>query len=205
MMNIKVTKRNGKKEPLMLDKILERINQQTYGLDAKWIQPFDIAQKVIEGITPDIETRVLDTLSMETAAALTVKHPDYATLAARIIISNHQKNTEPLFSNVMKNLYEFTDIHGNNKPLIAYNVWNFIHKYQKIINNMIVHDRDYLIDFFGFKTLERAYLFRIFFSREKSPKLSMIYFSPINKGSFSSTNSGPTKNHEECLLIYEFE
>jgi ribonucleoside-diphosphate reductase alpha chain len=70
MMNIKVTKRNGKKEPLMLDKILERINQQTYGLDSKWIQPFDIAQKVIEGITPDIETRVLDTLAMETAAAL---------------------------------------------------------------------------------------------------------------------------------------
>ena len=64
-----VTKRNGKREPLMLDKILDRINQQTYGLDGKWIVPFDVAQKVIEGITPDIETRILDLLAMETAAS----------------------------------------------------------------------------------------------------------------------------------------
>ena len=53
----------------MLDKIMERINQQTYGLESKWIQPFEIAQKVIEGITPDVETRVLDQLAMETAAS----------------------------------------------------------------------------------------------------------------------------------------
>ena len=81
---IKVVKRNGKKEPVMLDKILERINQQTYGLDQKWIVPFEIAQKVIEGITPDIKTSVLDQLAMETAAALTTKHPDYSILAARL-------------------------------------------------------------------------------------------------------------------------
>ena len=109
MMNIKVTKRNGKKEPLMLDKILERINQQTYGLDGKWIQPFDIAQKVIEGITPDIETRVLDTLAMETAAALTVKHPDYSTLAARIAITALHKETNKSFSQTVKDLYNYVD------------------------------------------------------------------------------------------------
>ena len=69
---IKVTKRNGKKEPLILDKILDRIEQQTYGLDTKWVQPFDVAQKVIEGITPLIETRLLDELAMETAASLKI-------------------------------------------------------------------------------------------------------------------------------------
>ena len=64
MSSIKVIKRNGKKEPVMLDKILDRITQQTYGLDTKWIIPFEIAQKVIEGITPDIKTSILDQLAM---------------------------------------------------------------------------------------------------------------------------------------------
>ncbi len=61
---IKVIKRNGKKEPVMLDKILDRITQQTYGLDQKWIVPFEVAQKVIEGIMPGIQTSVLDQLAM---------------------------------------------------------------------------------------------------------------------------------------------
>ena len=90
---IKVTKRNGKKEHVMLDKILERINQQTYGLDQKWVVPFEVAQKVIEGITPDIETRILDQLAMETAASLSTKHPDYSLLAARLAVTNLHNET----------------------------------------------------------------------------------------------------------------
>ena len=157
---MKVTKRNGDIEDIAFDKILKRIKK--LGQEANiQLNYSSLAMKVIDQLYDKIETTKIDELAAEQCASLSTQHPDYATLAARIIISNHQKNTEPLFSNVMKNLYEFTDIHGNNKPLIAYNVWNFIHKYQKIINNMIVHDRDYLIDFFGFKTLERAYLFRI--------------------------------------------
>ena len=82
----------------MLDKILERINQQTYGLDQKWVVPFEVAQKVIEGITPDIETRILDQLAMETAASLATKHPDYSILAARLAITNIHKETKKSFS-----------------------------------------------------------------------------------------------------------
>ena len=158
--DMRVTKRNGQLEDIAFDKILNRIKKlgQEAGIHINYSS---LTMKVIDQLFDKIETTKIDELAAEQCASLSTQHPDYATLAARIIISNHQKNTEPLFSNVMKNLYEFTDIHGNNKPLIAYNVWNFIHKYQKIINNMIVHDRDYLIDFFGFKTLERAYLFRI--------------------------------------------
>ena len=96
-MNIKVTKRNGKKEPVMLDKILERINQQTYGLDPKWISPFDVAQKVIAGVAPDIKTSTLDQLAMETAASLATKHPDYSVLAARLAITALHKETKNLF------------------------------------------------------------------------------------------------------------
>ena len=157
---MKVTKRNGDIEDIAFDKILKRIKK--LGQEANiQLNYSSLAMKVIDQLYDKIETTKIDELAAEQCASLSTQHPDYATLAARIIISNHQKNTEPSFSIVMRNLYEFKDIHGNNKPLIAHNVWNFINKYQKNINNMIVHDRDYLIDFFGFKTLERAYLFRI--------------------------------------------
>ena len=107
-MNIKVVKRNGKKEPVMLDKILDRITQQTYGLD-KLIIPFEVAQKVIEGIMPDIKTQVLDQLAMETAASLATKHPDYSILAARLAITNLHKETKKSFSETVTDLYKYID------------------------------------------------------------------------------------------------
>ena len=161
-MNIKVTKRNGKKEPLMLDKILERINQQTYGLDSKWIQPFDIAQKVIEGITPDIETRVLDTLAMETAASLTVKHPDYATLAARIAITSLHKETKKSFSDTVKDLHNYVDPKTKKaSPIVSESFYKLVMKNADQIDSAIVHSRDHNFDYFGFKVLERSYLLKI--------------------------------------------
>ena len=157
---MKVTKRNGDIEDIAFDKILKRIKK--LGQEANiQLNYSSLTMKVIDQLYDKIETTKIDELAAEQCASLSTLHPDYATLAARIIISNHQKNTEPLFSIVMRNLYEFKDIHGNNKPLIDTNIWHFINKYQKNINNMIAHERDYLIDFFGFKTLERAYLFRI--------------------------------------------
>jgi len=161
-MNIKVIKRNGKKEPLMLDKILERINQQTYGLDAKWIQPFDIAQKVIEGITPDIETRVLDTLAMETAAALTVKHPDYSTLAARIAITALHKETNKSFSQTVKELYNYVDPNTRkHSPVVSEDFYKLVMKNADQLDSAIVHSRDHNFDYFGYKVLERSYLLKI--------------------------------------------
>ena len=157
---MKVTKRNGVIEDIAFDKILKRIKKLGQEVNIQ-LNYSSLAMKVIDQLYDKIETTKIDELAAEQCASLSTQHSDYAILSARIIISNHQKNTEPLFSNVMRNLYEFKDIHGNNKSLIDRNIWHFINKYQKNINNMIVHDRDYLIDFFGFKTLERAYLFKI--------------------------------------------
>jgi ribonucleotide reductase alpha subunit len=117
--------------------------------------------KVIDQLYDKIETTKIDELAAEQCAALSTQHPDYSILSSRIIISNHQKNTEALFSEVMKKLYEFKDIHDKHKPLISQYVWNFIDINKDQLDNMIDHTRDYLIDYFGFKTLERAYLFRI--------------------------------------------
>ncbi len=161
-MNIKVTKRNGKKEPLMLDKILERIHQQTYGLDSKWIVSFDVAQKVIEGITPDIETRILDTLAMETAAALTVKHPDYAILAARLAITSLHKETKKSFSDTVKDLYNYVDPNTRkHSPVVSQQFQKIVQKHSDELDSAIVHSRDHNFDYFGYKVLERSYLLKL--------------------------------------------
>ena len=161
-MNIKVTKRNGKKEPLMLDKILERINQQTYGLDPKWIVSFDVAQKVIEGITPDIETRILDNLAMETAASLTVKHPDYAILAARLAITSLHKETKKSFSDTVKDLYNYVDPNTRkHSPVVSQDFFKIVQKHSDELDSAIVHSRDHNFDYFGYKVLERSYLLKL--------------------------------------------
>jgi ribonucleotide reductase alpha subunit len=157
---MRVTKRNGKLEDIAFDKILARIKK--LGQEASiQINYSSLAMKVIDQLYDKIETTKIDELAAEQCAALSTQHPDYATLASRIIVSNHQKNTDPIFSNVMMTLQEFTDSKGQNKPLVSQKLWDFTEHFSKEINEMIVHDRDYLIDYFGFKTLERAYLFRL--------------------------------------------
>lgn len=159
---IKVTKRNGKKEPLMLDKILERINQQTYGLDTKWIVPFEIAQKVIEGITPDVETRVLDNLAMETAASLTSKHPDYAILASRLAITSLHKETKKSFSETMMDLYNYVNPKtGKHSPVISDKFYQIVKKHEDELDSAIVHSRDHNFEYFGYKVLEKSYLLKL--------------------------------------------
>jgi ribonucleoside-diphosphate reductase alpha chain len=159
---IKVVKRNGKKEPVMLDKILDRITQQTYGLDQKWIVPFEVAQKVIEGIAPDIKTSILDQLAMETAASLTTKHPDYSVLAARLAITALHKETKKSFSETVTDLYNYTDPKtGRKSPIVSEKFYNIVMNHSDDLDSAIVHSRDHNFDYFGYKTLEKSYLLRI--------------------------------------------
>jgi ribonucleoside-diphosphate reductase alpha chain len=159
---IKVMKRNGKKEPVMLDKILDRITQQTYGLDQKWIVPFEVAQKVIEGIMPDIQTSVLDSLAMETAASLTTKHPDYSTLAARLAITALHKETKKSFSETVSDLYKYVDPKTRkHSPIVSKTFRDIVKKHADELDSAIVHSRDHNFDYFGFKTLEKSYLLKL--------------------------------------------
>jgi ribonucleotide reductase alpha subunit len=155
-----VTKRDGKLEDMSFDKILNRIKKlgQEVGIQVNYSA---LVMKVIDQLYDKIETTKIDELAAEQCASLSTHHHDYGVLASRIVISNHQKNTEPSFTNVMGSLYNFKDLQGNNKPLLSDLTWNFIDKYSIELDEMIEHNRDYLIDFFGFKTLERAYLFRV--------------------------------------------
>merc|ERR1712172_252737 len=107
-----VKKRDGREEPVHFDKITSRIQKLSYGLDMDYIDPPAITLKVISGLYPGVTTVELDNLAAEIAATMTTKHPDYAILAARIVVANLHKETKKVFSEVMKDLYEMTSQHG---------------------------------------------------------------------------------------------
>ena len=157
--NMRVTKRNGELEEISFDKILTRIKK--LGQEASiHINYQQLVMKVIEQLYDTISTTKIDELTAEQCSSLSTLNPDYGTLAGRIIISNHQKQTQPRFSVVINDLYNFYDIHGNHRPLISQNTLDFVNKYAEELDAMIDNSRDYLIDYFGFKTLERSYLFK---------------------------------------------
>ena len=158
-MEMQVIKRNGNLEDLSFDKILNRI--KTLGQEVGIIINYQaLVIKVIDQLYEKIPTSQIDELTAEQCASMTTNHPDYGILAGRIVVSNHQKNTNSFFSNVMKTLYEFKN-KDNDKPLLLNSFWKFTEKYKNEIDEMIDNERDYLIDYFGFKTLEKSYLFKL--------------------------------------------
>ncbi len=157
-----VIKRNQKKESVKFDKITARIEKLCYGLDRRFVNSIDVAKKVIEGLYDGVTTTELDNLAAETAASLTIRHPDYALLASRIAVSNLHKNTTKSFSKTMKLLYECQDSKtGKMLPLLADDVWQIIHDNAELLDSTIIYDRDYGFDYFGFKTLEKSYLLKL--------------------------------------------
>lgn len=157
-----VIKRDGRKEPMQFDKITARIRKLCYGLDLNYINPTQVAFKVIEGIYDGVTTSELDNLAAEVAATLTATHPDYALLAARIAISNLQKNTHKSFSLTMSELYQYIDPKTQQKaPLIAEDVHHLVQENAALLDSAIIYDRDFDFDYFGFKTLERSYLLKM--------------------------------------------
>ena len=157
-----VLKRDGRRESVKFDKITSRIEKLCYGLDLRYVEPIEVAKKVISGIYDGVSTVELDNLAAETAASMTTQHPDYAKLAARIAISNLHKVTSKSFSNTMKRLYTYVNpINGENSPLVSKEFYGIVKKHAALLDSSIIYDRDYGYDYFGFKTLERSYLTRI--------------------------------------------
>jgi len=157
-----VLKRDGHRESVKFDKITARIEKLCYGLDPKFVNPVEVAMKVINGLYDGVSTQELDNLAAEIAASLTTKHPDFAKLAARIAVSNLHKVTSKSFSNTMKRLYTYVDPKtGQNAPLISKETWKVIHENAAELDDAIIYDRDFSYDYFGFKTLERSYLMKV--------------------------------------------
>lgn len=157
-----VIKRDGRRESVRFDKITARIENLCYELDPKFIQPIEVAKKVIDGLYDGVTTSELDNLAAEVCASLTVRHPDYAILAARIAISNLHKTTSQSFSNTMKRLYTYVNPKtGENAQLIDTEVYGIIKKYAAKLDEAIDYKRDFGYDYFGYKTLEKSYLIRL--------------------------------------------
>lgn len=159
--HMEVIKRNGRSEPVSFDKIIERIRGLCWGLDKKWIDPIDIAKNTINSLYNGISTEEIDFVSADICASQIINHPDFNKLAARLCISNLHKTTNAKFSEVMKQLYENLDVNGNSFPLISDKLYEISQKHSDVIQNKIDFSRDYYINFFGMKTLERSYLMRL--------------------------------------------
>lgn len=159
---MEVIKRDGSKEKVKLDKILSRVKKQCYGLDMDYIEPMEIAKKVINGLYDGISSIELDVLAAETAAALTPTHPDYSILAARICVTSLHKKTQKSFSQTIELLYKYINPKtGEWAPMISDEVYKIVMDNAKEIDSQIISDRDLDYDYFGYKTLEKSYLLKI--------------------------------------------
>jgi len=173
-----VLKRNGEREIVAFDKILARL--KTLGKEAgiTGVNYTTLVIKIIDQLYDNIPTTKIDELTAQQCAMMAVQHPDYGTLASYIIISNAHKNIPCGFYAAMRALYEYRDSNGKHSPIISKQVWDFLHEIidtprngavggpgpylvHEALEQMIAHQRDYLIDYFGFKTLERSYLMRV--------------------------------------------
>ena len=153
-----VIKRNGEREEVSFDKVLKRVKTLSNNLS---VNPTRITQDICSQIYPDVPTYQLDELGAQICASLATEHPDYGHLAARITISNHHKNTSPSFSEVVTKLHQHTNKSGIHAPLVSKEIYDIVMENAPKLNNVLKYNRDFNFDFFGFKTLERAYLIRI--------------------------------------------
>ena len=158
-MSMYVLKRNNEREEVSFDKIIKRI--QKYSKDLTKLNAIELAQQIIGQIYDGIPTYKIDELTAEICAAKTTLHPDYGKLASRISISNHNKNTSPSYSEVIQVLWDNKDVLGEHCPLINKRLYDMVMYHKNKINATLDYEKDFNYDYFGFKTLERAYLMRI--------------------------------------------
>jgi ribonucleoside-diphosphate reductase alpha subunit len=147
-----VTKRNGTREPVSFDQILQRIRKLSDGLEH--VNPDLVAQKVCMQLSDGIKTSELDEFAAETCAMMQSRyHPNYGMLAARILIDNHHKNTPTTLLDCMETLH-------HEQEITSEEYHDLVCKNSGAYEAMIDYSRDFMFDYFGFKTLERAYLLK---------------------------------------------
>ncbi|KAH9706707.1 Ribonucleoside-diphosphate reductase large subunit [Citrus sinensis] len=187
-----VVKRDGRQEAVHFDKITARLKKLSYGLSTEHCDPVLVSQKVCAGVYKGVTTSQLDELAAETAAAMTTNHPDYASLAARIAVSNLHKNTKKSFSETIKDMYNhYNERSGLKAPLIADDIYEIIMKNAACLDSEIIYDRDFDYDYFGFKTLERSYLLKV------QGKLSSCFLVCMKDDSIE----GIYETLKECAVI----
>ena len=158
-----VTKRNGQLEIVSFDKILKRIKKAGQEGNLHKIHYASLAMKVIDQIYDKITTNKIDELTAEQCASMSSVHPEYTILAGRIIISNHHRDTTNSFIDAMNQLYHYRDKHDKSSPLVSETFMAHLKQLggKKVLDKICIYERDYLIEYFGFKTLEKSYLMQV--------------------------------------------
>jgi ribonucleoside-diphosphate reductase alpha chain len=147
--HIYVTKRNGDRVPVSFNEVLSRIQKLADGLEH--VNPDLVAQKVCTQIQDGIKTSELDEFAAETCAMMQARyHPNYGKLAARLVINNHQKKTPTRLIDSAQVLFD-EGVISEDYYMVAQDLE---------LESMIDYTRDFMFDYFGFKTLENGYLLR---------------------------------------------
>lgn len=149
--------RTGKKEPLDTNQIVKRIQTlMNRSPKISHINPYELMLEVCKGLKNDMTTYQIDEYAAQASASLSLKNPHYLTIAARIAIDNHQKNTMRSFVDKMRLAY----INDKN-PLLSSEFFKYVEQHQDRIEEMIDYNRDFLLDFFGFSTFLKSYSIKI--------------------------------------------
>ena len=151
-MYMEVIKRNGTREPVRFDTISERLRSLSLISPPLSIDIPKLAIHIIEQLHDGISTSKIDELSAQECAARCTEHPDFGILAGRIVVSNNHKNTSESIATTGHLLFASGRINSTYS--------NILLQFGHVLQSMLVFERDYLIDYFGFKTLERAYLLK---------------------------------------------
>jgi ribonucleoside-diphosphate reductase alpha subunit len=156
---MQVIKRNGAREDVSFDKVLNRIQTAAAGLE---VNPTLIAQRTLLRIHDGVKTSELDELAAQLSISLMTTHTDYGTLAARLAITNHHQNTSDRFTDVVEALAnQVMEKTGERTSTVSQELIDLCRLHGDAINQKICHERDHLFDYFGFKTLEKLqYLLR---------------------------------------------
>ena len=148
-----VVKRGGAIQPIQFDKILTRVRTLGAMSPSLKLNFTQLVIKVIDKLHDGIHTSKIDELTAQECAASSANHPDFGALAGRIIVSNNQKNTYDSIAVVSAKLHSHGLLSDTYAEAVEANAGE--------LQDMLVFERDYLIDYFGFKTLERAYLMKV--------------------------------------------
>jgi ribonucleoside-diphosphate reductase alpha chain len=159
---MQIVKRDGRREPIDFDRMVDFVSRYAYQLDTDYINPNQVAKRAFEGAFDGITIVDLIQLTVETAASMTSKHPDYGLLAGRLAVSELHVNTSDSFSNTVEKMYYYKNPKtGENAPMISREIYDIVKKNAIDLDNSLDYSKDYSYDYFGYKTLERTYLLKI--------------------------------------------
>jgi ribonucleoside-diphosphate reductase alpha subunit len=157
-----VITRTGKKELLDTNQITDRLrNLINRKPKIPHVNPYELMLEVSKGLKSGIYTYEIDEYAANASASVSVKNPFYIKVAARIAIDNHQKNTMRSFVDKMRKAYLCTDENGKINPILSNEFFRYVEDHQDEIEKMLDYSKDFLLDFFGFRTFQTNYSLKI--------------------------------------------